>query len=466
MNTNDANQDFSLPQSQPEMVVGPASQPVVPGQAQTPPAPIGQAPEITDNFIPAMPQNLKEASLNENLVAALILKFLYVRGVFNGRSVAKQLRLPFPIVERVLYSLKNQLLIGYRGAAVGGDYQYELSPKGLEQARNHMEHCTYFGAAPVSVPEYVESIKRQSLKNLCPTFDEISNALSDLVVNKSIISQVGQAVRAGKSLFLFGAPGNGKTSIARRLVRAVNEAIWIPRTLTVGGEIVRLYDPSVHEEDPLPQTGGLLNDGNVDQRWVRIKRPTVVVGGELSLKHLETNLNTVTGVIESPIHMKSNCGCLVVDDFGRQRISSVELLNRWIVPLECGHDYLNLPSGRQMQIPFEQLVVFSTNLRPSDLCDEAFLRRIPYKVQVFDPTEAQFRELWERRIKYHRIDGDPRWVDYLIETHYRKQDRSMRFCHVDDILCQIREFCDFHAQPLNLSREIIEIAVNNYFSSI
>ena len=216
----------------------------------------------------------------------------------------------------------------------------------------------------------------------------------------------------------------------------------------------------------MPQTGGLLNDGNVDQRWVRIKRPTVVVGGELSLKHLETNLNTVTGVIESPIHMKSNCGCLVVDDFGRQRISSVELLNRWIVPLECGHDYLNLPSGRQMQIPFEQLVVFSTNLRPSDLCDEAFLRRIPYKVQVFDPTEAQFRELWERRIKYHRIDGDPRWVDYLIETHYRKQDRSMRFCHVDDILCQIREFCDFHAQPLKLSRETIEIAVNNYFSSI
>ncbi|MGI9517856.1 MAG: AAA family ATPase, partial [Pirellulaceae bacterium] len=326
----------------------------------------------TDRFVPQQPASLQEASLTESLVHALILKFLYVRGTFHGREVAEQLKMSFTVVEEQLYSLKNQLLIGYRGSAVGGDYQYELSPKGVEQARRFIEHCTYFGAAPVSIPDYIESIKRQSLKNLCPNYNQVADALSDLIVNKSIISQVGQAVRAGKSLFLFGAPGNGKTSIATRLVRAVDEAIWIPRTITVGGEIVRLYDPSVHEEVPLPSSGGLLKQQDVDERWIRIKRPTVVVGGELCLKHLETNLNPVTGVIEAPIHLKSNCGCLVVDDFGRQRISTVELLNRWIVPLECGHDYLNMPSGRQLQVPFDQLVVFSTNLRPSDLCDEAF----------------------------------------------------------------------------------------------
>ena len=249
-------------------------------------------------------------------------------------------------------------------------------------------------------------------------------------------------------------------------MRAVDEAIWIPRTLTVGGEIVRLFDPSVHEEVPLPETGSLLKQQEVDERWVRIKRPTVVVGGELSLKHLETNLNTVTGVIESPIHLKSNCGCLVVDDFGRQRISTLDLLNRWIVPLECGHDYLNLPSGRQLQVPFDQLVVFSTNLKPSDLCDEAFLRRIPYKVQVFDPTEAQYRQLFERQANHHGLDYDEALVDHLFENYYRKENRPMRFCHVDDLLCQVKEFCDFHDQPMQLTKETIEIACNNYFSTI
>ncbi len=448
--------DGSLPSSLPasEFSVPPVI-PVTPPAAAT-----------ADRFVPVQPATLEDAGLDDNVVGALILKYLYVRGVSAGREIANQIKLPFAIVEKQLYSLKNQLLIGYRGSSVGGDYQYELSPKGVEQARNHMAHCTYCGAAPVSVEAYIESVKRQSLKNLNTDYAGVAAALDDLVLSKSIISQVGQAIKSGKGLFLFGAPGNGKTSIARRLVRAVDEAIWIPRTLSVGGEVVRLFDPSLHEEEPLPQSEGLLDEREIDQRWIRIKRPVVVVGGELGLKHLETTLNPVTGIIEAPIHMKSNCGCLVVDDFGRQRISTVELLNRWIVPLESGHDFVNLPSGRQLKIPFDQLVVFSTNLKPSNLCDEAFLRRIPYKVQVFDPTETQFRELWTRQLGVYGLEADPGWIDYLIENHYRKSDRPLRFSHVDDLLSQIREFCDFHSQPPTVTRENLEIAVNNYFSSI
>ena len=417
-----------------------------------------------DRFVPSQPTSLEDASLDENIVAGLVLKFLYARGSHQGRAIARQIKLPFHIVENELFSLKNQVLIGYTGASMGGDYKYELTPKGMEQARSLVTHCTYCGAAPVSLASYIDSVQRQSLKNLTTDFQRVATALADLVVCDSVIAQLGQAIKATKALFLFGAPGNGKTSIARRLIQAVDEPIWIPRTLSVGGEIVRLFDPSLHEEAPLPTSNSLMSEHDVDDRWVRIKRPTVIVGGELTIDHLEAHLNTNTGIIESPIHIKSNCGCLVVDDFGRQRISTAELLNRWIVPLEAGHDYLNLPSGRQIKVPFDQLVVFSTNLKPSTLCDEAFLRRIPYKIQVFDPSEEQFRQLFERRVKENRMESDGIWLNHLIDHHYRKESRPMRFCHVDDLVSRVKEFCDFHNQPPMVNREIMEIAANSYFN--
>lgn len=404
--------------------------------------------------------------LDETMAGGLILKYLYFRGHSTGRDITAQIKLPFAIVERLLFSLRNQLLLGYRGSSIGGDYQYELTPKGLDQARNQASHCTYYGAAPVGVEEYLESVKRQSLRNLHPNYRAVAHALEDLVLNKAIVSQVGQAIKAVKPLFLFGPPGNGKSSIARRILKAVDSPIWIPRTMAVGGEIIRLFDPSLHEEQPLASRSSILKNTEVDERWVRIKRPVVIVGGELNLHHLESHLNPVTGIIESPIYLKSNCGCLVIDDFGRQRIAANELLNRWIVPLENGYDFLNLPSGRQLRVPFDQLLVFSTNLKPSQICDEAFLRRIPYKVQVFDPTEAQFRGLWERQVRAAGFEHDAHWLDYLIENHYRKANRPFRFCHVDDIISQIREFCDFHGHPRVVCRENIEVAINNYFSTI
>lgn len=418
----------------------------------------------TDRFVPRQPKSLENTHLDESVTGALVLKFLFFRGSHTGHEITHQIKLPYHIVERVLFSLRNQLLIGYRGASVGGDYQYELTPKGVEQARHHASLCTYYGAAPVSIEEYHESVKRQSIRNLSPNYAQISQALEDLVVGKATVSQVGQAIRAGKALFLHGAPGNGKTSIAKRIIRAINEPVWIPRTVSVGGEIIRLFDPALHEPAPLPEDGSWLKS-EVDDRWIRIQRPLILVGGEFNLNHLEATLNPVTGIIEAPLHMKSNCGCITIDDFGRQKVSPAELLNRWIVPLESRYDYINLPSGRQLKLTFDQLVIFSTNLRPASLCDEAFLRRIPYKVQLFDPTEAQFREIWSRKVYEYELESDPQWIDYLIENHYRKADRAMRFCHADDLVSQIREFCDFHSLPRCVTRENIEVAVNNYFST-
>ena len=421
---------------------------------------------IEDDFVPSEPKSLPEAGLHQNDLFPLVLKFLFLHGNQAGAAIARQVKLPFNLLKPVLGSLKADLLIGHKQSAGVGDYEYELSPKGVEQARLHLSRSSYCGSAPVSIDQYKNSIMRQSIKNLKPTFQDVARALEDLVVTDLTISQLGQALNSGRSMFLFGAPGNGKTALATRAIRALSEVIWIPRAITIGGEIIRLYDPSVHEAAPLPQTSSIMIDAEVDERWIRIKRPTIVVGGELEMKHLEATLNPVTGIIESPIHVKSNCGCLVVDDFGRQQITTTELLNRWIVPMESGNDFLNLPSGRQISLPFEQLLIFSTNLEPESLCDEAFLRRIPYKVEVFDPTEQQFRDLFEMKLNAFGFEYDREVIDQVIEYHFKRVGRPFRFCHVEDLLNQSRDFCEFHRQPLVFKKEIAELAVLNYFSGM
>jgi len=430
------------------------------------PHPGDSEPTGSNDFVPRQPNSLLEAGLHRNDLFPLVLKFLFLHGNQSGGRIANQIRVPYGLIIPVLESLKSDMLIGHKSSSGVADYEYELSPKGVEQARIHLSRSTYCGSAPVTLVDYRKSILRQSVKNLKPTFEAVAEALNDLEVTDLQISQLGQAINSGKSMFLFGAPGNGKTSIATRAIRALSEHIWIPRSLTVGGEVIRVFDPSVHVAAPLPTTSGVLVEQGIDQRWVRIERPTIIVGGELEMKHLEATLSAVTGIIEAPIHVKSNCGCLVVDDFGRQQISTRELLNRWIVPMESGSDFVNLPSGRQISLPFEQLLIFSTNLEPTSLCDEAFLRRIPYKVEVFDPTETQFRNLFKREMSRMNFQVEYGVLDHLIEYHYKRPGRSFRFCHVLDILNQCRDFCEFHRKPNLFSKDICELAVLNYFSGM
>jgi len=414
-------------------------------------------------FVPAEPETLKDTGLSLGEVEALILKLIFSYGSKCGTEIARHLHLPFRMVNDILVNLKRQMFVGHKNSAEMGDYEYILSDSGVERSKRLMEHCSYCGSAPVGLDEYIHSVKLQTIRQNKVDFATIEAALSDLVVSKSSLAQIGQAVSSGRCLFLYGPPGNGKTSIATRVIRALSDTIWIPRTLAACGEIIRLFDPNVHEVVGHSKGNSLVNSPKVDERWVRIKRPCVVVGGELSIESLEATQNTVSGVLEAPIHIKSNGGCLVVDDFGRQRISSTELLNRWIIPLERGLDYISLPSGRHVEIPFDQLLVFSTNLQPSELCDEAFLRRIPYKMEVKNPTRQQFHALFALRAKEMGFEYSEQLVDGLVDRHFTAKNRPLRFCHAEDILRQVTEFCHFHRSPLKLTAETLDYAAFNYF---
>ena len=417
-------------------------------------------------FFPYEPTSLRQAGLTVPEIEGFCLRYLLNCGKSHGRAIADNIKLPFVLVSEILTSLKDQLLVVLRETAPMNDYIYELTDQGLIRARRRAEHCTYFGAAPVRLSDYNEAIRVQSVDQCKPKPADLRRAFHDLQLSDAVISQIGQAVTGGRAMFLYGYPGNGKTAIAERVVRSVSESLWIPRSITVTDEIIRLYDPACHEEVPLAPNEQILNNQRVDRRWVRIKRPTVIAGGELTLEMLECHVNPTSGVNEAPIQLKSNGGALVIDDFGRQRVSTTALLNRWIIPLEKGHDYITLPSGRHIEVPFAQLLVFSTNLDPRQIVDEAFLRRIPYKIEVFDPSEEEYRRLFQTLSTKMGFTFHPNVVEHLLEKHYRQTKRPMRFCQPRDILLQVKNLCDFHGLKYELTTTAIDVAAFNYFAGL
>ncbi len=419
-----------------------------------------------DTFVPLAPTSLEEAELANRDVEALALKYLLNHGAATGRQVADQIGLPFGLICEFLLHLKVERLITHRSTSSVGDYVYELTDSGRDRVRIHYERSTYFGTAPVSLRDYVAGVSAHSVKDQRPSIADLCQAFADLTLSVEMIGLLGQAVHAGNGLFLYGAPGNGKTSIAQRISRAFGDSIWIPRAIGASGEIVRLFDPSNHRELPYPKRKGLLDETEIDRRWVRIRRPTIIVGGELAMENLEITNNRVTGISEAPLQLKANGGTLVIDDFGRQRMSTRELLNRWIIPLEKGYDFLELASGRRIQVPFDQMIVFSTNLEPEELVDEAFLRRIPYKIEVRDPTEDEFRKVFCDLAQGAGLQCSREMVDYLIAQHYAAEQRTMRFCHPRDLLRQITNYCSFAEQSPKVSRKAIDSAVKTYFAAM
>lgn len=416
-------------------------------------------------YFPRCPENLEDVGLSLDEIERLILKFLLAKGTQTGRQISAQIRLPFSIVDPILKRSKQDQLVAYGNTAEMGDYEFTITELGRERARRFTQECTYFGSAPVSFKSYLVAMEAQSIAKQEATEADLKEAFSDLIINPKMLDRLGPAVNSGRGMFLFGEAGNGKTSIAERITKAFGTTIWIPRALAVDGDIIRVFDPGLHEEVIQEDDSESLFDlSGIDQRWVQIVRPTVIAGGELTMNELEITQNPQTKICEAPLQLKSNCGTFVIDDFGRQRMPVDELLNRWIVPLEKRYDFLNLPSGKKIQVPFDQLIIFSTNLEPKDLVDAAFLRRIPYKIEALDPSEEEFRSLFELMAPLMGFQFDVKAYQYLVDQHYKAVNRPFRACQPRDLLLQVKNFCVYKQMPKKLTPEGFDFAVENYFS--
>ncbi len=418
-----------------------------------------------DAFCPPEPTGLEQTGLSDTLIESLVCKHLATVGTSTGRSLSDNLCLPTTLLADMLDSLRTRQFVTHSGAAALNDYFYTLTEHGSRRAAAYLEECAYVGPAPVPLKEYVLSVDAQSITTEAPDFEQLGSAFEGISIEPKLFRTLGPAVNSGSGMFLFGSPGNGKSTIAKRITMCFGQKIWIPHAIIDGGHLIKLYDPAFHVavED---EANSLIKTKDRDRRWLKIQRPTVIVGGELTMDNLEISHNARGNVCEAPLHMKSNCGCLLLDDLGRQRIAPNELLNRWIVPLECRHDFLTLPSGKKIQVPFDQLIIFSTNLEPEDLVDEAFLRRIPHKIEIGDPNEEEFYYLFQLYCDSFGIEFRKDVVSYLIEKYYRPVNRAMRRCHARDLIKQVASFCRYNHLQLELLPEYLDYAVESYFALV
>ncbi len=428
-----------------------------------PTAPIAAPPAP---FVPLSPETPADSRLDSGIVESLILKYLAGVGTATGASVAEAVCLPAEHVAAQLAALKQQQIVVYVGAGQVGDFTCGLTDAGRDRARRFMLESMYVGPAPVTLEDYVASVAAQTIACKNPKEQDLLEAFSDLLITPEMFDILGPAINSGRGMFLYGYAGNGKTSIAERITKCFGDTIYIPHCIVVDGLIIKLFDAAQHVVVE-KQRSTILKKDRIDQRWVKIQRPTIAVGGELTLDALEVQYNSTSRTCEAPMQMKSNCGTLLIDDFGRQRMQPIELLNRWIVPLEKRFDFLALPNGKKIRIPFDQLIIFATNLEPKDLCDDAFLRRIPYKINVPDPTEEVFRKLFEfvaPKMGFTIDEGARKAVDHLVETHYRPLDRPFRCCQPRDLLLQVRNRCLYLGEPLRLTPDLLDYAVSVYFT--
>jgi predicted ATPase with chaperone activity len=427
----------------------------------------------TKPFGPHPITQISDTGLSKLWLQDLALKILYFQGYLTGYEIAEKITLPYTsVVDKILDSLKREKYIEVKASTMGlgeGSYQYGITEAGINRAREALERSQYAGPAPVPLSDYNFAIKKQSLGKLNVSPRALRHYLSELTLSEEIINRVGPAINSGTSVFIYGPPGNGKTSIARAIGSMIlKETIYIPYALYIEGQVVKLYDSVNHEiipEKDVNETGtGSLKTGmRRDPRWVRIKRPFIVVGGELTLTDLDLVFNPVTKFYEAPFQLKAAGGLLLVDDFGRQQVRPTDLLNRWIIPLENQIDFLTLHTGRKVEVPFNELIVFSTNLPPRDLVDEAFLRRLRHKIRVGDPSFEEYRRIFKQISEAKNITFNEENLAYLIKSWYIKPGRNLRGSHPKEICNQIIDISKFLGCKPEMTRELLDQAADAFF---
>jgi hypothetical protein len=414
---------------------------------------------------PAPPNSIEETGLHPDTLAQLLLKTL-VAGEASGSGLADKLRLPYSVLDALVQHARVEKLLEVRGASGTGSagYRYVLTDLGRDRAGQFFDMSRYVGPAPVPLAQSNAYVR--ACMDARPYLDRrtLSSGFEHLVIGNGMLDQLGPAVNSGKALFLYGAPGNGKTVFAEGIGRALGGEMHVPFAVDVDGQTITMFDPVNHQRmTEAAGSNSVISAAAHDRRWECIRRPVVVVGGELTLEMLDLTFNPISKFYEAPIQLKANGGVFVVDDFGRQRIPPRDLLNRWIVPLESRVDFLTLHTGRKFEIPFNVLIVFATNLKPESLADEAFLRRIPYKILAKNPTMDEYCRIFELNCRRRGLAFDAVMVEYLDRKYYKPRKLQMRACHPRDLISQVVDICRYTNREPVITRELLDAACGSYF---
>lgn len=409
---------------------------------------------------PPAPKTAEETGLGLPFIADLIMKHVGGMGEFTLMEVSERVKLPVSVVDKAVEVLRGENMLEVKGAGQLSrlSYKFALTDKGMRRIADLLKISQYAGPAPVTFDEYRTMVEIQTVKSILVSEESVREAFSHLVLDKAFLGRIGPAVSSGRALFLYGPSGNGKTTIAEAIGRMLPGTIYVPYAIRVSGEIITVYDKVTHQAVE-PEVSG----DAIDQRWVLVKRPVVMVGGELTLKTLDLEFNPIAKFYEAPLQMKANNGLFIVDDFGRQLMDPQLLLNRWIVPLERRTDFLALQTGMKFEIPFDQLVIFSTNLEPRKLVDEAFLRRIHYKIKIDYPSVKEYEEIFRSVCEWNGIAFKRQSFDHLIKHYYTRLKVPLNACHPRDLIDHIIDSAHYHKHPPDVTEQSLKEAWESYF---